>query len=163
MKCMYSKSLCWDPKEYERNPFRLPVNTDFNELSLWSRVVLETLLDTKLVNKFQVFHFLLHHSLALRLYSEPEESSSHCHTLFNMQYLRPSLLLSGLFLSAILVKISHVFLIAPMRAKCSAHPILICLILGEGYCHVYECDYRRGFVLMTGFIGIFDTARDYTL
>jgi hypothetical protein len=27
------------------------------------------------------------------------------------------------------------------------------------YCHVIECDYRRGF----GFIGLFDTARDYTL
>jgi hypothetical protein len=26
-----------------------------------------------------------------------------------------------------------------------------------------DCDYRRGFGLMTVFIGFFDTARDYTL
>jgi hypothetical protein len=26
-----------------------------------------------------------------------------------------------------------------------------------------ECDYRRGFGLIVGFIGLFDTGRDYTI
>jgi hypothetical protein len=82
----------------KKNLSRFLVNTDSNQLTLWSRAFLETLLDTKLVNKLHVFRFLLQHSPPLKLCSEPDESSSHRHALFMMQHLRPSLLLSGLFL-----------------------------------------------------------------
>jgi hypothetical protein len=77
---------------------------------------LETLFDTKLVNEFHAFHSLLHQSPPVD-YILSQINPVHIVTpcFFTMQYLCPSLL-SGLISPVILIKMSHVFLIAPMRA-----------------------------------------------
>ena len=117
-------------------------------LTPWSRVLLEKLTVSKLVNKFPTFYgtrrFIIaftsarHLSLswAGSIQSIPLHPTSWISILILSSHLRLGLP-SGLFTSGFSTKTPYAFLLSPLRATCPAHLILLDFIartiLGEQY------------------------------